>query len=82
MCTSAQWVNEGTKEAPAWKNNGCNYKIMKNGLDRFGKASIGLLEVKKLLEKGSFKAKLKSKNGADYEKDITVDEKYGIKVNF
>ena len=82
MCTSAQWTNEGTKEAPAWKNNGCNYKIMKNGLDRFGKATIGLLEVKKLLEKGSFKAKLKSKNGADYEKDITVDEKYGIKVNF
>ena len=27
-------------------------------------------------------AGLKSKNGADYEKDITVDEKYGIKVNF
>ena len=82
MCSGAVWSNEGTKEAPKWKNDGCDYKIFKNGLDRFGKASLGKLEIKKLLEEGKIKVKLKSKTNSEYEKEINIDEKFGIKVIF
>jgi len=82
MCSGAAWSNEGTKESPKWKNDGCDYKIFKNGLERFGKTSLGKLEIKKLLEDGKIKVKLKSKTNSEYEKEINIDEKFGIKVIF
>lgn len=82
MCSGAVWSNEGTKEEPKWKNDGCDYKIFKNGLERFGKPTIGKLEIKKLLEDGKIKVKLKSKTNSEYEKEINIDEKFGIKVIF
>lgn len=83
MCTGAIWKNEGTKEAPKWKNEGCEYKIFKSALAKFGKENLGKLEVKALLEKGKIKVKLVSKEKkSEYEKEIEIDEKFGIKVLF
>lgn len=85
MCSNAKWKNEGTKESPIWKNEGCDYKIFLNSLERFGKDKISKLEVKKLLESGKLKVTLISKKGTtetSYEKFIEINEKYGVQVNF
>lgn len=82
MCSGALWKNEGTKETPKWKNEGCDYKIFKSSLSKFGKENIGKLEVKALIEKGKIKVKLISAQQKEYEKEVEINEKYGIKILF
>lgn len=83
LCSSASWENKGTKEKPEWKNNGCNYSIMKSCLSRFGKDTLTKMEVKNLVEKGRIAVKLKSAaKNTEYQKYIEVDEKFGVKVIF
>ncbi|WP_412726845.1 hypothetical protein [Arcobacter sp. 15-2] len=75
-CNKAKWSNEGTEDAPKWKNEGCGYSIFKSALGKFGGDEITPDEVKSLLKDGSFKKELKS------TKAIEVDEKFGVKINF
>lgn len=79
ICTNASWkkLDDGK-----WENSGCQYNIRKAALERFGKGSISKLEVKTLLQNGKVKVKLTSKSNAPYEKDISVDSQWGVKVNF
>lgn len=81
-CSASSSRNEGTKEAPNWVNEGCQYKIFKTGLSKFGKDDIKKAEIKTLLEDGSAKVSLVSKAGKPYDANIVVDEKYGVKVEF
>jgi hypothetical protein len=70
------------EENKKWINEGCQYKIFKTSLGRFGKEEITGAEVEELLSNGKVAVDLISKSGNSYVKDIVVDEKYGIKVDF
>lgn len=83
LCSAAAWKNEGSKEAPKWKNEGCDYTIFKSSVEKLGKKTIGILEVKNLLKNGHVVVKLKSaKTGNEYKKNLIIDEKWGAKVDF
>lgn len=80
ICSKASWKKD---EAGSWKNDGCQYSIWKNALEKFGKSSLSKLDVKTLLKNGKVKVKLKSpRNQSSYEKDIIIDPKWGVKVDF
>lgn len=72
-CSKAKWEkNDGGQ----WENKGCQYSIYKFALQKFGKEEITADEVKELLDNGHATVELKSK------KQITVDEKFGVKLDF
>jgi len=75
-CSKAAWKNEGDKDNPKWKNDGCNYSIFKGALQKMGGEEITSEQVKNLLENGSFKTTLTS------TKDVEVDEKFGVKIKW
>jgi len=65
-----------------WINTGCDYKIFKTALKRFGKNSVTATEVKNVLNKGRATVNLKSKANKPYKASIVVDNKWGIQVKF
>jgi len=83
MCTKAAWKKEekeGTE--PVWRNEGCQYTIFKESLSKFGKKTIGKVDVKNLLKNKKFVATLISKADKPYKKEIVIDEKWGVQVDF
>ena len=65
------------------KTEGCQYKIFKNCLDRFGKSNLSEAEVEKFLKNGKMEVVLLKKgSGEKYTAEIEIDEKWGVKVNF
>ena len=81
VCSSASnKKNEATGE---WENEGCQYKIFKTALTKFGKSNLTAREVSNMLNKGITQVSLKSqKNGAAYNANIKPDLQWGIKVIF
>lgn len=77
-CSNAKYRKEGEK----FFNDGCTYMIMKTGLSKFGKNNITKTEVKNLLKNKKIRVKLTSKANKQYEADVVIDEKWGIKVEF
>lgn len=73
-CSKAAWKNEGTEDSPSWKNEGCNYSIYKSALLKLGGEDLTAENIKELLSKGSFSAKL------EMTRDVVVDPAYGVKV--
>lgn len=62
---------------------GCKTIVWKTGLERFGKKNITKTEAKKLLSGNTFQAKLKSKKGAEYKKEVSFNvEKNYVEVHF
>jgi len=76
---SKNYYDEDEKK---WVNEGCSFKIFKTALNRFGKEEITSSEVEDLLSNGKVEVTLVSKQGSDYVKDLLIDEKYGVKVDF
>lgn len=64
-----------------WKT-GCKYSIWKNSLEKFKGKELKSKNIKELLDKGELLVTLEDKNGNKSSKKITIDEKYGIKINF
>lgn len=78
-CTNSksEKMEDGT-----YQHSGCDYKIFKGSLSRFGKAKITASDIEKLLKKGSFTASLtKPKNEEKYSAKIIVDLKYGVRID-
>lgn len=76
--------NGQSKKLPdgTYENTGCQYKIYKGALSKFGKDKISPTDVKKLLDKGSFQASLtKQKTNEKYTAKIIPDMTYGIKID-
>jgi DNA topoisomerase-3 len=66
-----------------WINEGCNYTIWKNSLDKLGGKSLSKLNIKALLKNGKIEITLKSKRTKKaYKKNIFVDQKWGVKIDF
>ena len=80
ICSNAKWVKDDNGK---WNNSGCSFTIWKNGLAKFGKKKITSSEVKKLLKNKKIEVELfSSKTNKSYTKEIEIDLKYGVKVNF
>lgn len=80
LCSGAKFKKD---ENDKWTNEGCEYKIFKTALDRFGKKNVTAREVSNLLHKGKAKVSLKAKkSGKTYTADIVPDNKWGLKVEF
>jgi len=78
-CTNAKLI----KTDSGWKNEGCNFSVWKNALEKFGKKNITPSEIKKLLKDGKAIVTLYStKTNKSYKKEVEIDLKFGVKVNF
>ena len=79
-CTNAKYKKNADG---SYSNDGCSYMIFKGGLTKLGKLNITASEVTKMLKNGTVKVALKSKkSGSIYNKDMIVDKKWGVKINF
>ena len=79
MCNNAKFKKEGEN----FINTGCDYKIFKSSLSRFGKNNITKTEVKKLLKNKACIVSLVAKgSGKKYSAVIVVDNKWGVQVDF
>lgn len=79
-CSTAKWKKAADD---SWENEGCNYSIRKNALERFGKLEITPAEVETLLENEVVEVTLKSKDkDTTYQKNALIDHQWGIKVDF
>lgn len=81
LCSGAKFnKDEATGE---WSNSGCDYKIFKTALNRFGKAKLTAREVSNMLTKGEASVSLKSKKtNKAYTAKIVPDKQWGLKVEF
>ncbi len=64
-----------------WRE-GCGFKIWKDALVRLGGKKITKTAAKRLLSKGEDVVTLKRKNGKEDDFFVTLDENYGIRVDF
>lgn len=79
-CSTAKWKKA---DDDSWENEGCNYSIRKNALERFGKSEITASEVETLLENEVVEVTLKSKDkDSTYQKNVLIDHQWGVKVDF
>jgi len=79
-CSNAKW-----KKLPdgSFKNEGCGYIIRKNSLEKFGLKKLTPTIIKQLLKNKKAEVTLKSaRTGKSYKKEITIDTKWGVKVDF
>jgi len=80
QCSTAESnYNEETKE---YDNSGCEYKIFKDCMSRFGKYSLSAEEVEKAINDGHIEVELISKAGKPYIKNAIVDKKWGLSIDF
>lgn len=71
------------EESGEWINEGCQYKIFKSALNRFGKEEVTAAEVTNLLKNGEIEVELVSKkNGKAYTAKAVTNEQWGIQVKF
>ncbi|MFL1706601.1 DNA topoisomerase [Campylobacter sp. MOP7] len=77
MCSNAKIINDGG----VFTNEGCNYRIFKGILQRFGKKEVTQREVKELLKKGSVEVTLKNSKGS-YKAKLIPNMEYGVGVDF
>jgi len=79
ICTEAKWSKEEVDGKDVWKNEGCTYSIFKKQMEKFGKSNITKNEVKRFLNTGKMKVKLKNPNTKEtYESELVFSEKYGL----
>lgn len=64
-----------------WRE-GCDFKIWKDALKRFGGKKITKTVAKRLLSKGEDVVTLKRKNGQESDFFVILDENFGIRVDF
>lgn len=71
------------EETEEWINEGCQYKVFKSAMQRFGKETIEISEVEELLSKGEVEVTLVSKKtNKDYKAKAVTDEKWGVQIKF
>ena len=64
-----------------WRE-GCEFKIWKDALKRFGGKKITKTVAKRLLSKGEDVVTLKNRQGKENDYFVVLDENYGIRVDF
>ena len=75
------------EESPAaygcsrWRE-GCEFKVWKDALKRFGGKKLTKTQAKQLFSKGEISVKLQRKSGEEYEKCAVLDDVYGIRIDF
>jgi hypothetical protein len=71
------------EETEEWINEGCQYKIFKGAMKRFGKEEVTASEVEELLKNGEVEVELISqKSGKPYNAKAVTDEKWGVQIKF
>jgi len=80
-CSNASWYTEDGEMYELAKDATCSFRIWGNSLQKWGKRSITLKEVKSLLQGKDVKVKLYSfKTKKEYYKYICIDKEYGVSV--
>lgn len=64
-----------------WRE-GCDFKIWKDALKRFGGKKVTKTVAKRLLSKGEDVVTLKTRKGEDRDYFVLLDENFGIRVDF
>jgi len=82
ICTNAAW-SKGKEKDDKWVNDGCNYAIWKNTLEKLGGKTFSKLQVKLLLKNKKVEVDLVSpRTNGGYKKMFIIDKKWGGKVDF
>lgn len=81
-CTNAHWKTEDGEMFETREGSTCSFRIWQNALAKYGK-HLSYKEVRGLLENGTLQVTLLSKKYGKniyYDKDIVLDQEYGISV--
>jgi hypothetical protein len=80
-CCNASWESEDLEVYELKQSATCNFRIWGNSLLRWGKRSIGIQEVRKLLNKEEVSVRLFSKRAKkEYFKFLILDKEYGVSI--
>ncbi len=80
-CSNARWTSEDGEMFEPAKDSTCSFRIWGNSLSKWGKGSISIQEIKRLLKYKEIKMlfyTLKTKK--EYKKSVVLDKEYGISV--
>lgn len=79
-CENSKWIFED--DFDEWENHGCDFKIFKNALKKYGLRQINSSKIRTLFQEGRLIVTLKSRYKQTYTKFAYVDNEFGISVDF